>query len=58
MFLAARDTNFQTEHISILKQHVIWNCAKISMIDSIVLSWRSPTLFRWNIHFWNIFISG
>jgi len=28
------------------------------MIDSIVLSWRSPSLFRWDIHFWNIFISG
>jgi len=28
------------------------------MIDSIVLSWRSPSLFRWDIHLWNIFISG
>jgi len=29
----------------------------MSMIDSIVLSWRSPSLFRRDIHFWNIFIS-
>jgi len=30
----------------------------MSMIDSIVLLWRSPTLSRWDIfHFRNIFIS-
>jgi len=30
----------------------------MSMIDSIVVLWRSPTLFRWDIfHFWKIFIS-
>jgi len=28
------------------------------MIDSKVLSWSSPSLFRWDILFWNIFISG
>jgi len=28
------------------------------MIDYTVLSWRSPSLFRWAIfHFWNIFVS-
>jgi len=31
---------------------------KTSIIDSIVLLWRIPTLFRWDMfHFWNIFIS-
>jgi len=31
----------------------------MSKIDSVVLLWRSPTLFRWDMfHFWNIFISG
>jgi len=30
----------------------------MNMIDSIVLLWRSPTLFRWDMfQFWNIFIS-
>jgi len=32
MLPAARDPNFQTEDISILKQLVVWNCAKMSMI--------------------------
>jgi len=28
----------------------------MSMIDSIVLLWRSPSLLRWGMsHFWNIF---
>ena len=31
-----------------LKQDVVWNCVKTSMIDSIVLLWCSPSLFRWN----------
>jgi len=38
VFPAARYSNFQTEDISILKQREVWNCVKISMIDSIVLS--------------------
>ena len=41
MFPAARDSYFQTVDILILNQHVVWMWAKISMIDSIVLSWRS-----------------
>jgi len=29
----------------------------MSMIDSIVLLWRSPSLFRWDMfNFWNTFI--
>jgi len=30
----------------------------MNMIDSIVLLWRSSSLFRWDMfHFWNIFNS-
>jgi len=30
----------------------------MGMIDSIVLIWRSPTLFGWDMfRFWNIYIS-
>jgi len=37
MFPAARDTYFQTEDIKHeAKQHVVWNCVKMSMIDSTV----------------------
>jgi len=32
MLLAARDLNVQTEDISTLKQFVVWNCVKMSMI--------------------------
>jgi len=32
MLPAARDPSFQTEDISILKQRVVWNCVKMSMI--------------------------
>jgi len=32
MLPTARDPRFQTENISILMQHVVWNCVKMSMI--------------------------
>jgi len=32
MLPAALDPSFQTGDISILKEHVVWNCVKISMI--------------------------
>jgi len=31
---------------------------KMSMIDSMVMLWSSPSLFKWDmLHYWNIFIS-
>jgi len=32
MLPAAQDPSFQTEDVSILKQLVVWNCVKMSMI--------------------------
>jgi len=32
MLPVAWDPRFQTENISILMQHVVWNCVKMSMI--------------------------
>jgi len=32
MLPAARDPRFQNEDITILMQHVVWNCVKMSMI--------------------------
>ena len=50
MFPDVRDPNFQSEYISSkVYQDIVWNYVKISMIDSIVLSRCSPSLFRWHM---------
>jgi len=54
MLPTARDPRFQTENISILMQHVVWNCVKMSMI-LLFYYVEAPVFFRRNmIQFLNI----